>query len=124
MGQAFTLTRKRSHSADYSSNGLLGKALRSYAPSAPPVNQNENVGFSNLVIEKLGKITKDYKLLSPPMGKGSFGWLILTLPREVWGNQKGDPQGHSPGALSEDHQKIQNVEPGTVEAQVRGEDLE
>lgn len=32
-----------------------------------------NYGTSNFVFEKKGKITAEYKLLSPPIGNGSYG---------------------------------------------------
>ena len=35
-----------------------------------------NFTMSDFVVEKLGKVNKDYTLLNPPIGKGSSIFLI------------------------------------------------
>ena len=45
--------------------------------------ENFNLGLSAFITENKNKITREYNLLSPPLGKGAFGEVRQAINRET-----------------------------------------
>ena len=66
--------------------------------------------MSDFVIEKLGKVNKDYTLLSPPIGKGFFAkkhkifQAIYLFFRSFWRSNEGSAEKNRTHEGDQDHQ--------------------
>lgn len=78
-----------------------------------------NFNIANLVTEKLGKINKDYTLLNPPIGKGSFFPIFFDMLKKLNRRLRRGAQGHSQKdrthARSENHQQVVHIKGRTGE---------